>query len=363
MSRLYGKQYSKNELLKRVGDMSQIAGIRPVELTSGPERGVRGFECTTGSGLSFTVLGDRALDIFDAKYNGWSLCWHSPTGAVAPAFYDRHDLGWLWSFYGGLVLTCGLSQAGAPNRDGQEDLGLHGRLSSLPAQNICVSSEWKDDDYIMRISGTMREGKLFGPNLLLRRTIECQMGLSKIVISDEIENQGFQDAPFMLLYHCNMGFPIVDKGSELVAAIKKMQPRDAEAEKGVDAFTAFEEPTAGYKEQCFYIDHAVDGDGFVNVALVNRQFNNNQGLGVYLSYPKKVLPNYTQWKMMGQGDYVVGMEPGNCVPEGRASARNRGVLKILQPGEKVKIDLEIGVLANNSEIKTFKDRLKKIGDQ
>ena len=360
MAHLFGTHYSKTDLLMRLGDLSQVAGIRPIELVNGSERGVRAFHFTTGSGLSFTVLADRGLDIFDAKYNGWSLCWHSASGAAAPAFYDRHDLGWLWSFYGGLLVTCGLSQAGAVNEDGRESLGLHGRISNIPAQNVSLGGEWRDDDYFLWLSGEMREGKLFGPNLLLRRTIQCRLGQPKISLVDEIENQGYQETPFMLLYHCNMGFPIVDSGSELIAVIEDMKPRDGEAEKGAQIFDTFENPTSGYKEQCFYIDHAVNARGYVQVALVNRRFNNNRGCGVYLSYPKKELPCYTQWKMMGQGDYVVGMEPGNCVPEGRASARGRGVLRMLQPGEKVKLDIEIGVLDGNEEIEVFESTLRDI---
>lgn len=41
-----------------------------------------------------------------------------------------------------------------------------------------------------------------------------------------------------------------------------------------------------------------------------------------------------QWKQMGQGAYVPGIEPANSSTiEGRASARERGDLPLLQPGE------------------------------
>jgi hypothetical protein len=83
-----------------------------------------------------------------------------------------------------------------------------------------------------------------------------------------------------------------------------------------------------------------------------------QGIGVYLRYSKKELPFYTEWKMVGEGTYVVGMEPGNCIPEGRKSARKRGALTVLEPGEKAAYHLEIGVLANNQEIREFEAKLR-----
>ena len=63
MVKLFGSKYSKEGLLARVGDISQIAGVRQVVLNDGVERGVRAAEFKTGSGLDFTVLIDRGLDI------------------------------------------------------------------------------------------------------------------------------------------------------------------------------------------------------------------------------------------------------------------------------------------------------------
>lgn len=363
MATYLGKNYKKRELLQYVGDMSQIAAVRPIELVNGNERGVRALEFKTGSGLAFTVLADRGLDIFDATFNGVALSWLSPTGAVAPAFYDRHDIGWLWSFGGGLVVTCGLTQVGVADVDEEldEEVGLHGRVSSIPARNLSFGAEWEEDEYLLWVTGEMRETRLFGPNLVMRRSVGTRLGESRLWIKDVIENEGFEPAPLMVLYHCNIGFPILSEHSELLAVVNSMEPRDEDAEKGAERFEQFEAPTANYAEQCFFIDHDVDEKGYVNVALLNRSFNNNQGMGVYLSYPKKELPLYTEWKMMGEQAYVVGMEPGNCHPEGRRSARERGVLKMLDPGESQTFHLEIGVLASHQDIRSFEMKLRGNG--
>lgn len=358
MATIFGKNLSKRDFLRHVGDMSQIAGIRPIELVNGAERGIRAMDLRTGTGFEFTALADRALDIFEARYNGLSLAWHSQAGPVAPAFYDRHDTGWLWTMPGGLLVTCGLTQVGSPNVDEDEELGLHGRVSNIPAKNVAFGADWEEDEYILWVSGEVREGKIFGPNLIMRRNIYTRMGQSRLWIKDEIENQGFEETPLMFLYHCNIGYPIVGDGAELLAVIENVEPRDEEAEQGLAHFDRFETPTPNYTEQCFFIDHDENEKGMVNVALVNRSFNNSQGIGVYMTYSKKELPQYTQWKMMGEGTYVVGMEPGNCVPEGRESARKRGVLKTLLPGELATFHLEIGVLGNNHEIRAFESKLR-----
>ena len=362
MAVLFGNSVDRRELQRRIGDMSQIAGVRPIELADGPARGVRALQFETGSGLSFTLLTDRGMDIYNATYNGVPLAWLSPAGAVAPAFYDPRGTGWLWSMPGGLLVTCGLTQSGPPHMDGDEELGLHGRASNTPARSVSYGAEWEDDDYVIWAMGEIREARLFGPNLLLRRTVHTRLGQPRIWIKDEVENRGHTPAPLMLLYHCNIGYPVVDEGSELLAVIENMEARDEAAEMGVESFDRFEAPQPDYAEQCFYIDHDIDARCYVNVALVNHRFNRNSGIGVYLSYLKAECPFYTQWKMMGEGAYVVGMEPGCCVPEGRASARERGTLKMLDPGARAGFHLEIGVLPSNNEIRAFEARLRGLNE-
>jgi len=87
--------------------------------------------------------------------------------------------------------------------------------------------------------------------------------------------------------------------------------------------------------------------------LINEDIEEG-GFGFYVKYKKEQLPQFIEWKMMGEGDYVVGMEPANCLVEGRDKERERGTLKFLEPGEKKEFDLEIGVLAGKESIEEFK---------
>jgi len=343
MAHLYGRTYTRQELVRRTGLMEQVAGIRLLELSDGWGRGVRTAHLHTGSGLSATLLLDRGLDIYDADYKGAALAWVSPTGPKHPAYLEEPGLGWLRSFYGGLVVTCGLTNAGAPSVDEGQPLGLHGRFSNTPAGNVHVGSEWRGDDYIAFIEGDMREARVFNENLLLHRRIEITAGASTISIRDTVTNEGFQRTPHMLLYHCNIGFPVVDDGSRLVTPARTVTPRDDEAKSGIKEYDRFTGPIAGYSEQVFYHDMQANKDGYVTASIVNPAFNGGKGLAVSARYRQRELPRFIQWKMTGEDVYCVGLEPANCLVEGRAKERARGDLKFLNAGEQCSYHIEISV--------------------
>ncbi|HEU4753206.1 MAG TPA: DUF4432 family protein, partial [Armatimonadota bacterium] len=177
MPTLWGRHWTRAELEQRVGDLLQIGGVRLVELADGKERGLRAAQFRTGSGFGFTVLIDRGLDISHADWSGRPLNWRSLTEDAHPAYFEPEGLGWLRTFYGGLLVTCGLNWAGAPCHDphagparlGPRDLGLHGRISHIPAKNVWADGAWEGDEYRMWVRGRCQEGLVFGENLVLER--------------------------------------------------------------------------------------------------------------------------------------------------------------------------------------------------
>lgn len=103
----------------------------------------------------------------------------------------------------------------------------------------------------------------------------------------------------------------------------------------------FQVPTQGFNEQVF--QHAVepDADGEIHVELKNPKL----GLGPRWTYSPEELPHLYEWKMMGQGTYVLGVEPANCLGmHGRADARANGQLIFLEPGESREYHLELEVV-------------------
>jgi hypothetical protein len=353
MATLYGKPYTREELLQRVGNISQIGGVTLSTLQDGPEAGIRAAEFRTGSGLNFVTLLDRGMDISRAEFNGASLAWRSAAGDVHPSYYEPQGLGWLRTFAGGLVTTCGLTSLGAPCIDDGKELGLHGRISHLPARNVSSGGFWEGDDYTMHVEGEMRESIVFGENILLRRRIDAKLGDPRFMIHDVVRNEGFQRTPLMILYHINIGFPVVDDGSEFMYSASESAPRDDVAKPGFAERGRFSSPIPGYKEQVFFHNMNSDAAGYVHAAIVNRKFEGGKGLGVSVKYRQAELHRFIEWKMMGEGTYVVGMEPANCLVQGRAKERERGTLQFIEPGETREFHLEIGVLVGSEQIQGF----------
>lgn len=338
-SNLYG--LSKQDLAKRIGGMDQLAGVKLVEAGDGLARGSRQFHVWTGSGLTFDVQAERALDIAACRYKGIPLAWISSVGEAHPAYYDPAGQGWLRSFTGGLLTTCGLDQWGPPNEDMGEELGQHGRVSNLPARYVSYSAGWSGEEYEIEISGEVRQTRVFGENLILRRRIATRLGSSAIRIEDVVTNEGFAPHPHMILYHLNLGFPLLSEDAQLLVDAAETTPRDPEAAAGADAWMRFQPPTPGYQEQVFLHRPRADKAGMVQVEVRNPRL----GLGLRLRYDSTTLPYLMEWKMMGEGMYVLGVEPANCgVMEGRAAARAAGVLSMLEPGESRRYGLSVEVV-------------------
>jgi len=268
------------------------------------------------------------------------MAWVSPTGWAHPMYFDPQGTGWLRTFGGGLLTGCGLTYLGAAGEDEGEPLGLHGRLSHLPASHMRVDQAWQADECSFWVEGEMRQARVFGENLRLTRRITVALGGNRIRLYDRVENLGATTSPLMILYHINLGFPFLDETSQLLTEAHAVEARDAVAEPGLGEWMRFQKPTAGYAEQVFYHDLPEDKNGWASAQLVNPA----RKLGLRVGFKKATLPNLVEWKMMGQGTYVLGLEPANCRAGGRSQERARGTLQTLQPGEQREFQVEIEVM-------------------
>ena len=348
MTRLYGRDFTREELLTYATDITHLGGVHLHELADGAERGVRVAQFRTGSGLAFDVLLDRGMDIGRAAHSGRPVGWWSAVGVPHPAHYEPTPVGFLRIFHGGLMAGCGLDNVGPPSVDQGEELMLHGRLSSVPASHVSYGGRWVGDSYRMWVEGQMRQASLFGSNLLLTRRIWADLGEDCIHLEDVIENQGFHRAPYQILYHCNFGFPLLSPDSELLVD-SVVAPRDEAAAKGAETWNTFHTPVPHFPEQVFLHQPHDDGSGYGQAALVNRAL----GFGAYVRFRLAELPNLVQWKMMEKGTYVLGLEPASCGVLGRAKDRELGILRFLDLGERVELRLDIGVLADEVAISSY----------
>ena len=107
MIHLWGKSYTKNDLLRHVGDISQLASAQPFEMVDGNERGSRAVLLRNAAGLEAIVVTERGMALTHVSFQGVPLALISPTGSVHPSYFEPRGLGWLRTFHGGLLATCG----------------------------------------------------------------------------------------------------------------------------------------------------------------------------------------------------------------------------------------------------------------
>ena len=344
---LFGRSLTDRELRRRVGRLDQAAGIEPLVLDDGPARGVRALRVRTGSGLSFTVLPDRGMDLDATEFRGVPLAWLSHTGVVAPSFRESEGEGWLRSFHGGLLVTCGLQNVGPPGEVNGEVLGLHGRVSNTPASRVSHEARWDEGGCVLEARGEIREARVFGANLVLRRTISARVGESRIRVEDAVENEGFEPQPLMLLYHMNLGWPLLDETARLVGPGKPPEPRDDDAQSGLRTWNRFAAPTPGFRERVFYHRPEAKEDGWTEARLENPALGD--GLTLSIRFRPEELPEFVQWTMTGEGTYVLGLESATCRVGGREAEEEAGRVIYLQPGESRRYRLEISVSAANEK--------------
>jgi hypothetical protein len=247
---------------------------------------------------------------------------------------------------------------GQPSIDNDQKLGLHGRISNAPAEKVLADGCWEKDSYKMWVQGKAREASVYGEKLELSRKITTWMDKPKIILEDTVENIGSEISPLMVLYHVNIGFPVLDEDSRLLKGKGTVEPRDMEAKDGIENFDRFDPPKKGYSEKIYFHNIEADKEGYSNVAIVNEGFDNNRGIGIWLKFKKDTLPLLTQWKQMGMDEYVCAIEPCNSTVLGRKTEREKGNLKFIEPGETVNFNLEFNILKSNDEIGMFKEKIR-----
>jgi hypothetical protein len=347
-----------DELPRYCGSLQQLARITSFQLSEGREKGVQCLDFHTGSGFNFTVVPDRGMDIAHAEYKGRNLCWLSPAYVAAPQFHDPWESGWMRSFFGGLLTTCGLINVGIPDTYQDEHFGQHGRISNTPARHVAHDSLWLGGEYFLMCRGQVREARPMMYNLLLKRSIQTRAGDKHLRVHDVVVNEGFERVPLQILYHINVGYPVLDTTSYLLAPSKLIIPRDADSASAKDHHKFSQSPTPKYREKCYYHEMAPADDRRGWAALVNPDIDD--GFGVYVKWRLDTLPLMTQWKMMGEGTYVMGLEPCNSYGIGFERQKELDVLASIDPGEHVDFYLEIGVLEGHNEIAEFQEQVSRV---
>lgn len=331
MGELYGR--SIDEALGRAGSTAQIAAVEASVRSDGPDAGTRRLRVIAGD-LDIELLPDRGLDLGQVRHRGVPLAWMSPTGWPRPG-----TAGFGAAFGGGLVTTCGLLSFGPPSADAEGEHPQHGRYSGLSAS--VTRAEVQADAVV--IEATVTEATVLGAHLELRRRLRVPLGEGRIELRDEIVNRGSRPVEPMVLYHVNLGWPLVDAGTVLRSPAKRVVPRDAAAEAGIEGWAEFPAPVADYPEQVFR--HELPSDRRVSAEVVAAS-----GLGIRISFDTTALPAMFQWRVAQDDGLVLGVEPATAATiHGRGAAREAGLLRALAPGSSWGLGLDIDVIRDRSE--------------
>ena len=307
---------------KYIGHPLQLYGVEEMRLVGGKGDGMRVLNVRNNKGLEFVVSLDRCGDIVKLNLKGDNFGYFAPCGYVSPKYYDDKGAGFLKSFTAGFFTTCGLTAVGSPCTDNGEELPLHGNISNTPCENV---AHWIQNDEI-HIKLLVRDAALFARKLILEREYVCPINENVIHMTDKIKNIGSEISPLEVLYHCNIGYPLLSENSVVSVPATAVLPRNEHAKDGIEDCLKMEKPQSGYEEKCYY--HIMSGEPTVSI------YNPDINKGLNIKYDANELPCFTEWKMMGEYDYVLGLEPGNCYPDGRDVMREKGMLEFLEPNKE-----------------------------
>jgi hypothetical protein len=368
--RIYERELSRREVMRRVGNLLQVGGIEHVSYQDGHARGVRALQVNTGAGLRFSVTPDRGMDVARAEFAGIGLCYLAPNAASGPWYYEGKldDYAWLRVGLGGLFNTAGLVTIGVPQTIPTEQYGFtqrlterygtHGRIAVTPAGSYSYGESWEGDSCRLWVEGLVREEISYGENLSLARRYETELGSTSFRMVDVVTNDGWFTTPHQLLYHVNIGYPIVDDGAEVLASVAE-EPADLSfttggAAESTSRWRTATDPVAGFTHEGYVVSMRPGADGKVAVAVVNRRLRPEVGgLGVYLRYDPQQLPVYIAWRMMREGLYTIGLEPSTNPFGELAELLARGYPLMLEPGESRTYETEFGILDGGDAIDMF----------
>ena len=296
----------------KISNFAQVASLRRYTLTEGRGRGLDVIDCDTGK-LRFLLNVSKALDVMQVYHGGQNVSFLSKNAFTAA------ELPFIRRFEGGMVYTCGLDSAG--RREGYE---LHGSLHNTPAEILRAECGEKG----IVVEAVIRDTALFGRNLVLRRRITAGIGAETLTIEDTVVNEGYTDTEYCILYHINVGYPLLDEGARIVADVEEAYPCGEWSESKKNEMLDVTAPVAGEEETCYYLKLKKP-----QIALENKA----AGKRVTVCYGEDTLPCFLMWKSMASGDYAVGLEP--------CTSRIGSELdpKIIGAGERISFRVTVGV--------------------
>ena len=307
--------------------MAQLFDIKQYKLTGGGKaEGTSVIEIWNGDALTVSILPDRGMDIYSVRYNNKEMSYLAPSGIVHPSFYNDVGPKWLRTFQGGFLATCGVENIGGA--DDYRGEGLHGRHNHTPAENVCVSIDIQDGEPVATISGIVRHALIFGVRYFVKRTFTFKRNQNSFTFRDEITNEAFSEKPLYLLYHFNLGYPLISDTTKLLIDSVRILPQNDFAAPMLADWNKMTPPEPGYRQRNYYHFLEADSDGWRSYGVENPAINTR----MTVRYLSPVMDKIFQWKNLASGDYIMGLEPASMIMAGTPDPE-AGVPKMLGAGE------------------------------
>lgn len=296
----------------KVSNFQQIASVRRYTLTGGIEDGLKVLDCDNGN-IRFLLNESKACDIMQIYHQGTNISFISKND------FTKRETDFLNRFEGGMLYTCGLDNLG--RREGYQ---MHGTFHNIPAQIVCA----RCDEQGIEVQAIIRNTALFGKNLVMKRKIFSEIGSDCVIIEDWLVNEGYKDEEYCLLYHINLGYPMLDVGAKIVAEVKERKTTSEWAKQNEGTAFVIEEAVPNAEETCYYLTL-----NNAEISLINEKLGKNFSL----AYSGDTLPYFLEWKSRASGDYALGLEP--CTTE----LDDGFSYKIIKPKESVCFQLKLMV--------------------
>jgi len=329
-------------------------------LRGGMSDGVDLVEIDNGR-MRLMVIPSRGMGIWKAQIGDETLGWRSPVrGPVHPKFvplFDPSGLGWLEGF-DELLVRCGLESNGAPDFDAQGQLlyPLHGRIANRPAHNVQVTVDETAGTITLR--GVVEETRFHFQKLRMVASVTTSIDSMSFTVSDTVENFGGTPAEMQMLYHFNVGEPLLAPGNRLIAAVGSIKARDSDEVGSTAAWDLFGPAVAGQPEECFFLDLLADATGQTQVLLKSTDGT----AGTAVGFNTSSLPCFTLWKNLvaHEDGYVTGLEPGTNFPNPRSVEAEHGRVTALAPGEKWSTELVVDRLTTSREVSAVEAAIRNL---
>jgi len=347
--------------LEELGDASIVVS----QYQAGLSEGVTAVRVKTGK-MEFVILPTRGMSIWKANLIGdeevSSIGWQSPVrGPVHPKFvnvYEPSGLGWLDGF-DELFVRCGLQSNGAPEFDeetGRLKYPLHGLVGNRPAHEVTLKVD--TEAKTIQVIGVVEETRFHFIKLRMVSTITAKIGGTSIHVEDEVTNFSTNPAEVQMLYHINFGAPLLDAGSQCVAPVKKLVPRNAHAATGIANWNSYGPPTEGFEEQVYFFEMVGDANNQTQTLLKNAHGRR----GVSLKYSTEQLPCFSLWKNTAplNDGYVTGLEPGTNFPNPRSFEGKKGRVVKLAGGAKTTFAVEMEIHGSAEEVAAAEAAIAKL---